>query len=709
MKPRTGGEIMSHSGAKISIGVIFACLLAGGQGMAVQADVSPKALWKLDEVKAGAVEDAISGKSDAFQGNYRLIKGVSGSAIKFDGFTTLIRRKAAAAPALSDALTVDAWVALGAYPWNWSGVVTQQNEKQAGYALEIGPLGEFGLKVFAGGECRECISEAKLPLRTWSRLTGTFDKATGMNLYLDGKPAGKLKFSGSLKFASDTDLLIGTNHDKRKAAFIHREYGTLPAWYSLDAALDEVAIYDRALPREKVAQLFAGEKPAAAPDIPPRVLPSGPAGPGRFGAYFTKLQYYWEWDDLFRVAEQPDLVVGFDGSPVRLVFWRGTRFSPTWVTENNLWMADQSVETWDNKEGCFEHMQDPKCLYSHVRVIENTPARIVVHWRYAPVSAYNHLWMVDERTGWGLWIDEYYYIYPDQTAIRKITWQKGTLGRTHQFQESIPLAGPGQVQGDVINPDYVTVANLGGEKQVYSYVPNPPKEGAKPAPANPSIQMHSLKARNKPFIIFEPGGRMHYLRDMDIAALSRPGACNHWPEGQIPCDELARLPDHGSGHACGRNARVGEFALRHDGPGFRRAAAPRQILVESAPAQSYFRPVVGRKLRSLRAGVCLEKPGPVKALQSRVRARGGGRFARPQFLPRGEGLGGRGCLGIGQWENVDQEGRAPPGLSSDPHRNGFQDMDREKFNSARSDRRDAGRTPRIIPCRSRPSAAHSQE
>jgi hypothetical protein len=503
---------------------------------AAQAERPPKALWTLDEVKGTAVVDSASGKDDAFSGNYRLIAGVAGRAVKFDGFTTVIRKKAADAPVLGEAFTVEAWVAIGAYPWNWCGVVGQQDEGQSGYALEIGPLGEIALRAFAGGQWRECVSEAKIPLRTWTHIAGTFDKTKGFALFLDGKPAGELKFSGDFKPAAEADLLIGSNPAPRKAAFIHREYGTLPAWYSLDAALDEAAIHDQALPADRFSKLVAARMPLPAPEIPARVLPSGPAGPGRFGAYYTKLNYYWEWDDLFRVAEQPDVVVQFDGSPIRVVFWRGTRFSPVWVTENNLWMADQSVETWDGKEGCFEHMQDPKCLYSHVRVIENTPARVVVHWRYAPVSAYNHLWNADPRTGWALWVDEYYYFYPDRTGIRQVSWQTGSLGRPSQFQESIVFANPGQVQGDVIHEDYVTVSNLKGEKVVFSYVKNPPKETTKVIPANPTIQMHNLKSKNKPFIIFEPGTRMGSFRDMNIENLAKPGSCNHWPEGQIPCD-----------------------------------------------------------------------------------------------------------------------------------------------------------------------------
>ena len=68
------------------------------------------------------------------------------------------------------------------------------------------------------------------------------------------------------------------------------------------------------------------------------------------------------WDNLWPVDQDPDIVVCFEKSPVKLVFWRGIRYGPCWVSENEIWMADQSLETWGNGandiEGCFEHMQD---------------------------------------------------------------------------------------------------------------------------------------------------------------------------------------------------------------------------------------------------------------------------------------------------------------------------------------------------------------
>jgi hypothetical protein len=515
--------------------VVFCLLLSLSVPYGKCEDAKILAWWTFDGKAEDSVIDRISGFEDPLSGNFRIVRGVSGQAIKFDGYTTLVRRKNEDAPALSSAFTIEAWVAIAAYPWSWCPVVSHAGNS-AGYSFEIGPGGELAIKVFSENVWRTCISENKISLHTWTYIAGVFDPEKGLAVYINGREAGHLKFQGRMNTPRRSDLIVGSVPRPAKPAYIHREHGTIPDWFSLDAILDEIRIHSRSLVGDDLTKSMNALNPSDPPDIPERVLPSGPSGPGRFGAYYTHLKYHWEWDDLWRVGEHPDVVVQFDDTPVRVVFWRGTRYSPAWVTENNLWMADQSVEAWNDEEGCFEHMQDRQCRYSHVRIVENTPARVVVHWRYAPVSAFNNLWKVDSRTGWGCWIDEYYYIYPDKTGIRNYNWEKGSLGRPRQFQESIPLTGPGQVQGDVVNELYVTIANLDGEKQSFSYIPDPPRKTDKFIPENPMIQMHNLKSQNKPFIIFEPGGKMHYLKDMNIASLARPGSCSHWPMGQMRCD-----------------------------------------------------------------------------------------------------------------------------------------------------------------------------
>ncbi len=521
----------------VVLGLMLACVTSPAWLYSYETpSEKPIAHWAFNDKSAHNVRDAISGTEDVLEGNFRYVTGISGSALKFDGYATVVRREAEAMPSFTEAFSVEAWIAIAAYPWNWCAVVSQEKDKDAGYVFEIGPKGELRLRVYANGQSHECVYNERLPWKQWVHIAGSFHGEHGLTVYVNGQKVAESPGPGFLPANWKSDLLIGTKPEPSKPAYVHRDYGTLPAWFSLDAILDEVKVFDRAWDQKEAQSRYQAYLPLSSePEIPPRIMPSGPRGPGHFGAYYTQLKYYWEWDDHWRVADHPDVVIQFEGSPVRVVFWRGSRYSPAWVTENNLWMADQSVEAWDGVEGCFEHMQDPKCLYSHVRVLENTPARIVVHWRYAPVSAYNHLWRIDERTGWACWVDEYYYFFPDQTGIRKITWQQGSLGRPRQFQESLPFTHPGQLTGDVIHEDYVTVANLKGETQIFSYVKEPEKKTSKPIPQDLTVQTHNLRSFNKPFIIFEKGNEMRYLRDRRIEELSHAGL-SHWPEGQVPCD-----------------------------------------------------------------------------------------------------------------------------------------------------------------------------
>ena len=302
----------------------------------------------------------------------------------------------------------------------------------------------------------------------------------------------------------------------------------MPAWFGLDGIVDEIKVYDGVLTAAQIKDRFS-KVTVGEPDIPIHRLPVIARNPGRFGAYYTKLKYYPGWDNLWPVENDPDVVVCFDKSPVKLIFWRGTRYGPAWVSENENWMADQSVETWktgkDDTDGCFEHMQDRHCRFSHVRIIENTAARIVVHWRYALVSSHDNVWRPDEKTGWETWADEYYYVYPDGSGLRKVSWNKGTLGPEVQFQESLPLLQPGQRKNDLLETDYVTIADYDFNQKS---VPQELREHPADWPHNFTVQQFNFKADNKPFICFEPGNDM-LVRYVALGY-------NHFPVGQARCD-----------------------------------------------------------------------------------------------------------------------------------------------------------------------------
>jgi len=102
----------------------------------------------------------------------------------------------------------------------------------------------------------------------------------------------------------------------------------------------------------------------------PLTLPSGPAGPGRFGAYYARLKYSLEWDKPWRVANHPDVVVQFDDGGHKFVFWRGTSYIPCWVSDAGVWYTNEFVERRGhhspNTEGCVEPMSDKQCRFSRL-------------------------------------------------------------------------------------------------------------------------------------------------------------------------------------------------------------------------------------------------------------------------------------------------------------------------------------------------------
>ncbi|MBW1903564.1 MAG: LamG domain-containing protein, partial [Deltaproteobacteria bacterium] len=411
-------------------------------------------------------------------------------------------------------VTVEAWVALGNYPWNWCPVLTTESDETKGYRLMIGPHGEVSLQTAIAEQCISCTTERlSIPLRKWMHIVGVYRANTDLAVYINGEMKASIPIHGEMGYARNSECVIGMVAYPEKPSDIHRTWGTLPQYFGLTGIIDEVRVYYSAKTDRDVAADFSGFE-MKEPDIKAHKLPDIEKHPGRFGAYYTKLKYYEGWDNLWPVDQDPDIVVCFDKLPVKVMFWRGIRYGTS--------------------EGCFEHMQDRHCRFSHVRIIENTPARVVVHWRYAPVSAYNNTWRVDPKTGWECWIDEYHFIYPDAAGIRKVSWKKGTLKTPRQLQESLPLLHPGQVESDLLHKDYVHVADYDGNINPVSYVENPEKMDREFA-KDYTVQQYNFRSENKPFICFEPGNRM-LVRWNRLDRYNSHSGCNHFPVGQARCD-----------------------------------------------------------------------------------------------------------------------------------------------------------------------------
>jgi hypothetical protein len=465
--------------------------------------VKPVRAWSFDEAKGDMAIEQFTNSKCQIAGHKSLWKkGVSATALQFDGYTSSVTLPASQAPKVIEALTLEAWVAIGAYPWNWTPIVQQcddipeeqptgdgqetggqvgsKKEDDRGYFLGIDGLGHPGLKVKVGDRWEELVSERCLERRQWYHIAAIYDNEAGtMSLFIDGKLAVRKAVARADIVLSNKDIKIGRGKPRRPINPVGD--GTFIDEYSFDGLIDEVRIYDVALSSRQIRQSYYRFKPVYSivenPDMDPRILPAED-NRGKFCAYYTNLKFYETWDNLWRFGDYPDVVVEFDSSPAKFVFWRGTGYIPMLVNEKGYWYSNEFNETWGKSggQGCQEPMSDKESYHNHVRIIENTPARVVVQWRFPLVDVRHVIANYNDQTGWGDWSDWYYTIYPDGVAVKTMhLWTDGQ--RNHEWQESMAILGPDQHPEQVLEIEpSLLLADLEGRVDTYNWIDGPPKK-----------------------------------------------------------------------------------------------------------------------------------------------------------------------------------------------------------------------------------------
>jgi Concanavalin A-like lectin/glucanases superfamily len=525
--------------------------------------------WSFDTGGAGPAQDWAASLSDSISGWYNFVPGVSkgvtlgrsgpsgdgqnpsapgggrGLAVRFDGFTSHLERKAGPAVA-AGSLSVAAWIAPGAYPWRHSPVLDMAPGENQGFCLSLDSSGHMVFAIALGGTMVALRSPEALALNQWHQVAGVYEAGTGLSLYVNGVVVATLAHKGLFQPAADGSVLMGRSREPLTGSGAIRYASHLPIHNYLDALVDDVRVWEGVLSAAEISKEFAAALPLPAPQLPARVLPMGKPGQGKFGAYYTHLKYYDAWDRRWRVGDHPDVVVRFDDEDYRLVFWRGTNYIPCWASAEGIWYTNEFNETWGHgATGCAEPMSDKHCAYSHVRIIESNDARCVVHWRYALVDVKGVRPRKDPITGWSDWSDEIHTIYPDGTGTRKITLHSTMPLDPHEFQETIMVLGPGQTPGDVVEAEALTMANMRGEEYTYSWDGGAPAVIDKPDKCN--IQLVNSKSETRPFLIvsdknclkrnLEPSDRPVFpVYRNEIRAPQLFPWWNHWPTAELPSD-----------------------------------------------------------------------------------------------------------------------------------------------------------------------------
>ncbi|MHC4215726.1 MAG: hypothetical protein ACYSWP_20455, partial [Planctomycetota bacterium] len=241
--------------------------------------------------------------------------------------------------------------------------------------------------------------------------------------------------------------------------------------------------------------------------IPP--FPESSADPGPFGAFYTSLKYWDEYDEPRRIGDYADIVVQFEDSVDRLIFWRGATNVPHWANDKNNWYENEFCERRGGDAGLdslCEPMQDHDSRHSNSRVIQSTPARVIVHWKYHPSTLKNKIPFVDE-TGWGDTVDEYHYVYPDESAVRDTTLYTSAPNVFNEWHEAIPTMGPGQIPEDCMDMKALMMTNAAGDVLEFDFEKGFPEN--KEFKDGYNIILIGMKGNSKPFAICESYGQWH--------------------------------------------------------------------------------------------------------------------------------------------------------------------------------------------------------
>ncbi len=225
--------------------------------------------WSFNEGKGHFAKDEVTGVKDKIDYifNEAVDKpstdplwrdGIIGSGLLFDGYSTYIEREAAEFAKVTDALTIEAWVAPRAYEWGSEGkksVIVNQHDpgKNEGFILGMGRHGSWSFEVGMNGEWIELWADENKPLEKfkWSHIVATYDKKTSeMKLYLNGEVVGSTKTPLNTTVTPSTEPLIIGKHNY--PAIIN---GTFTA-NMFNGLMDEVKVINDSYSAEKVSEIY---------------------------------------------------------------------------------------------------------------------------------------------------------------------------------------------------------------------------------------------------------------------------------------------------------------------------------------------------------------------------------------------------------------------------------------------------------------------
>jgi hypothetical protein len=199
-----------------------------------------------------------------------------------------------------------------------------------------------------------------------------------------------------------------------------------------------------------------------------------------FAAVPTKLRYdapivsfaggkraWLKYDNLWK-PEFQDIVV-FLPNGARFVFWRGASYVPFWASRHNTAMTYEWAERLSPNAGftdCPEPITDKELRYSHVAIVESSPARAHVRWTYQSCD-FNY------KVNGDLCHEDFYF-YPDGFGTRAVTLTHIPEAQ-YELAEFIIITPQSAYPLDILPANQGNILAINGEKAQLKF-PHPQQQ-----------------------------------------------------------------------------------------------------------------------------------------------------------------------------------------------------------------------------------------
>lgn len=331
-------------------------------------------------------------------------KGIIGTSLNFDGFSTWIERASESFPLPLKEFSISVWVAPRAFEHGdatkLSAIINQQDISQKkGFSLGIFRHGSWSFQVGTGENWIELwAKDHPLPRRKWSHIVAVFDAGKGvLKLYLNGELVAKKSIDKDIAIEFvDEPLIIGKHN---QSEIIRTADGELPL-NMFNGLMDELNVYDRALSQKEVKksfQVYLDHNNRAIPEIsyedikisrskfkdaphrpeyhamPPGNWMNEPHAPfffnGKYhltyqhnptGPYWHQIHWgHWVSDDMVHWKDVPEAIFPENDTIRPDGIWSGAAF----FDENNLPVLAYTFGNWSkelNQGIAFSYPKNPQ-------------------------------------------------------------------------------------------------------------------------------------------------------------------------------------------------------------------------------------------------------------------------------------------------------------------------------------------------------------